>query len=190
MTAADDYLNEVRRAMAGMSNPIRQDILRELQGHIAESSAANGGNMSASLAALGSPRDVGHRYRELYGYGTSFKILFSAIAAVLGVLSLPVPLVGTDATFPLLSSLVFVIVAAAWILWVSVRAGYRVGITAGLAAMSGRLIGFGGLVATQPDAIMTSGGLSILFAVSFLFVILGWIPGTAKKAWSAPRAEL
>src|SRR5437867_2026569 len=118
MTAADAYLNEVRRSMAGMANPIREDILRELRGHIAESSAANGGNMSASLAALGSAREVG------------------------------------------------------------------------LAAMSGRLIAFGALVATQPDAITTSGGLSILFAVSSLFVLLGWIPGTAKKAWSAPRAEL
>ena len=190
MTAADAYLNEVRRSMAGMANPIREDILRELRGHIAESSAANGGNMSASLAALGSAREVGHRYRELYGYGTLFKILFSAIAIVLGILSLPVLLIGTDVAFPLLLSLVFVIAAAAWILWVSVRAGYRVGITVGLAAMSGRLIAFGALVATQPDAITTSGGLSILFAVSFLFVLLGWIPGTAKKAWSAPRAEL
>ncbi len=190
MTAADAYLNEVRRSMAGMANPIREDILRELRGHIAESSAANGGNMSASLAALGSAREVGHRYRELYGYGTLFKILFSAIAIVLGILSLPVLLLGTDVAFPLLLSLVFVIAATAWILWVSVRAGYRVGITVGLAAMSGRLIAFGALVATQLDAITTSGGLSILFAVSFLFVLLGWIPGTAKKAWSAPRLEL
>src|SRR5439155_679765 len=79
---------------------------------------------------------------------------------------------GTDVAFPLLLSLVFVIAAAAWILWVSVRAGYRVGITVGLAAMSGRLIAFGALVATQPDAITTSGGLSILFAVSSLFVLL------------------
>src|SRR5213078_2571871 len=144
-----------------------KDILRELKGNIAESSAANGGNMSASLAALGSAREVGHRYRELYGYGTLFKILFSAIAMVLGIVSLPVLLLGTDVAFPLLLSLVFV-----------------------LAAMSGRLIAFGALVATQPDAITTSGGLSILFAVSSLFVLLGWIPGTAKKAWSAPRAEL
>src|SRR5206468_2478989 len=91
MTAADAYLNEVRRSMAGMANPIREDILRELRGHIAESSAANGGNLSASLAALGSAREVGHRYRELYGYGTLFKILFSAIAIVLGSLVLVRP---------------------------------------------------------------------------------------------------
>src|SRR5213596_884212 len=153
MTAADDYLNEIRRAMAGMSNPIRQDILRELKGHIAESSAANGGNMSASLAALGSAREVGHRYRELYGYGTLFKILFSAIAIVLGILSLPALLIGTDGAFPLLLSLVFVIAAAAWILWVSVRAGYRVGITVGLAAMAGRLIASGCVATTAPNAI-------------------------------------
>src|SRR5207247_11230076 len=99
------------------TNTVNQGIVTERKGHIAESSAANGGNMRASLAARGSAREVGHRYREMYGYGTLFEILFSAIAIVLGILSLPALLIGTDGAFPLLLSLVFVIAASAWILW-------------------------------------------------------------------------
>src|SRR5690348_3660473 len=44
MTAPDEYLNEVRSAMAGMEPKVRDDILLELRSHIAESTAANGGN--------------------------------------------------------------------------------------------------------------------------------------------------
>jgi hypothetical protein len=190
VTSADEYLDEVRRGMLGMAGPIRDDVVRELRGHIAESAAANGGNMDASLASLGSPREVGRHYRDLYGYGAVFKVLFAAIAFVLAVPSIPVLLVGPDTAFPFSLSLLFVIAAAAWILWVSVAAGSRAGIGAGLAAMSGRLAAFATVAATQEGAITTVGGLGILFAVSFLFVLLGWMPGTARRVWSGPRAEL
>src|SRR5207247_7561589 len=90
MTPSDEYLGPVRRAMAGMEPGVGKDILRELGSHIAESTAANGGNVSASLAAVGSAQEVGRYYRELYGYGRSFKILFAAIAFFLAFLSVPV----------------------------------------------------------------------------------------------------
>src|SRR6267143_1270583 len=127
MTADDDYLSQVRRAMMGMTGPVRDDILRELRGHIADSTAANGGNVNASLASLGSPREVGRHYREIYGYGTAYKLIFAAIDVV---------------------------------------------------------------VLREPGAITSAGGLGLLVAVSLLFVLLGWIPGTAKKAWSGPMGEL
>src|SRR6267143_2116173 len=130
MTADDDYLSQVRRAMMGMTGPVRDDILRELRGHIADSTAANGGNVNASLASLGSPREVGRHYREIYGYGTAYKLIFAAIAFILAVPSVPVLLVGPETVFPFTLSIVFVVAAA------------------------------------------------------------GWIPGTAKKAWSGPMGEL
>ena len=190
MTADDEYLGQVRRAMMGMSRPVRDDILRELRGHIAESTAANGGNVHASLGALGSPQEVGRHYREIYGYGTVYKAIFAAIALLLGIPSVPVLLVGTETVFPFNLSLVFVIAAAAWILWVGVAAGPQAGILAGLAGMFGRLIAFGVVALSEPGAFTSSGGISLLVAVSLLLVLLGWIPGTAKEAWSGPRAEL
>lgn len=190
MTTAEAYLADVRRAMAGMSAAVREDIVRELRGHIAEAVATNGGNVNASIAALGPAKEVGRRYRELYGYGTGYTALFAAIAFLVAVPSIPVLVVGTEGLFPFFLSIPFVIGAAGWIMWVSVRAGSRAGVLAGAAGMTGRLAAFGVAVVTQPGADVAVGGLGLLVAVSIAFVFLGWIPGTAKKTWSGPRGEL
>jgi uncharacterized membrane protein len=190
MTAESEYLADVRRAMGGMASTVRDDILKELRGHIADSTATNGGDVSAALVALGPPREVGRRYRELYGYGRSYKVLFAGIAFILAVPSVPVLAVGAENLFPFALSILFVIGAAAWILWVSIVAGSRAGVFAGAAGMVGRFVGFGFAAVTQAGAVTTPGGLGLFLAVSAMFVVLGWIPGTAKSAWSGPRADL
>ena len=190
MTSDNEYLDQVRRAMIGMSRPVRDDIVRELRGHIAESAAANGGNLEASLAAIGPPREIGRHYREIYGYGKAYKTVFAAIAFLLAVPSVPVLVIGAETVFPFNLSIVFVVAAASWILWVGVAAGTQAGILTGLAGLVGRITAFGAVALRESGAITSTGGLVLLVAVSILFLVLGWIPGTAKKAWSAPRAEL
>ena len=190
MTTQGEYLEQVRRGMFGMASKVRDDILQELRGHIEESAAANGGNVSASLAGIGSPKEVGHHYRDIYGYGTEFKVLFVVVAGLLAILSVPILVVGTENLFPLSLSIVALIGTAVWILWVSAGAGSRAGVFAGLAGMAGRLAAFGVVAVTQSGATATPSGVGLFVAVSFLFVLLGWIPGTAKKAWSGPRGEL
>jgi hypothetical protein len=185
----DQYLAEVRRAMAGMSPAVREDIVRELRGHLVESTAANGGNAGASIAALGPAREVGRRYRDLYGYGSAYKVLFAAIAFLLAIPSVPVLVSGPETTFPFSLSILFVLAAAAWLIWVSVAAGSRVGLVSGVAGMVGRLGAFGVSLA-QPGATATPAGTAVVLAVAVLFVLLGWMPGTAKKTWSGPKAEL
>ncbi len=190
MTPPDEYLEQVRRAMSGMEPRVRDDILRELRSHLTESTAANGGNVNASLAAVGSPQEVGRRYRELYGYGRSYKVLFAAIAFFLAIPSVPVLAAGPENLFPYALSILFLVIAAAWILWVSVAAGSRAGTVAGISAMVSRFAAFGFAATTVAGAETPATGLGLLVAVSFMLVLLGWIPGTAKKAWSAPRVEL
>src|SRR3989442_2610991 len=63
MTPPEEYLEQVRRAMSGMEPRVRDDILRELRSHIAESTAANGGNRNATLVADRAPADVRPHYR-------------------------------------------------------------------------------------------------------------------------------
>jgi hypothetical protein len=190
MTAPDEYLDEVRRAMAGMEPKVRDDILLELRSHIAESTAANGGNVNTSLAAAGSARDVGRRYRELYGFGRLYRVLFVAIAFVLAIPSVPVLAVGSESVSPYALSILFLIVVAGWIIWVSVAAGSQAGVLAGVAAMLARFAAFAVVAATLAGAEITPSGLALLGSASVMLVLLGWIPGTAKKAWSAPQAEL
>src|SRR3989441_416242 len=62
MTAPDEYLDEVRHAMAGMEPKVRDDILLELPSHIAESTAANGGDGNASPRAIGSAGNGGRPF--------------------------------------------------------------------------------------------------------------------------------
>src|SRR2546428_4928630 len=52
MTAPDEYLGQVRRAMAGMVAQVRDAMRLELRSHIAESTAANGGEPDAAPAAI------------------------------------------------------------------------------------------------------------------------------------------
>ena len=190
MTPPDAYLEQVRRAMSGMEPGVRDDILRELRSHIAESTAANGGNVNASLGAIGSAEDVGRRYRELYGFSRLYKVLFAIIAFVLAIPSVPVLTAGPESLSPYALSILFLIVVAVWILWVSVAAGSQAGILAGVAAMISRFAAFGIAAITLVGAETTANGLGLLIVVSVMLVLLGWIPGTAKKAWSAPRAQL
>src|SRR2546425_2135519 len=190
MTPTDGYLEQVRRAMSGMEPGVRDDILLELKSHIAESTASNGGNVNASLAAVGPAAEVGRHYRELYGYGRPYKILFAAISFFLAFLSVPVLAVGTESVFPYALSIVFLVLVAGWILWVSVAAGSRVGILAGVTAMVSRFAAFSIAAVTLAGAETTPTRLGLLVAVSVMLALLGWIPGTAKRAWSAPRAEL
>src|SRR6266540_1396395 len=169
MTPHDEYLDRVRRAMAGMDPAVRDDILRELGSHIAESMAANGGNADATISGLGSPTEVGRHYRAVYGYGRAFGSLFAVVAVLLAIPSIPVLITGDQGLFPFGLSVVFLGIVAAWVLWVSASAGARAGLIAGIAA---------------------AGGIGLLAIASVMLVVLGWLPGTAKKTWSGPRADL
>lgn len=191
MTAADDYLGEVRRSMAGMDRAVAEDILKELRSHIAEAAAANGGNMGPTLGQLGAPREVGRRYRELYGYGRRYRALFVAIAFILAIPSVPVLATTTEqGGFPFTYSILFLGAVAAWVLWVSVSAGSRAGLVAGLAGLAARTAGFAVAAATQTDASVTPDGVVLFLGTSVLLVVLGWIPGTARKVWAGPRPDL
>ena len=190
MTPPDEFLARARRAMAGMEPAVRDDILKELGSHLSESIAANGGDVRTSLARLGSPEEVGRRYREVYGYGRVYKALFAMIAFVLAIPSIPVLASNDQTAFPYGFSIVFLVAAAGWVLWVSVIAGSRSGLLAGLATFAGRMAALALAAVTQVGAEITAGGLVALLAVSVTLIVLGWIPGTAKKAWSGPTANL
>ncbi len=194
MTPLDAYLADVRRSMVGMDPHVREDILRELGSHLAESSAANGGSAAVAITEMGPPEQVGRGYREIYGYGLGFRSLFAAVAAVLAVLTAPVltgsleAATGTAFFVPNLLAIPTLVILIGWLLWVSVRAGSSAGLLAGLAAGIARVIMVLALLAT--GAVVTADGIAALGISSTMLVLLGWLPGTAKKVWSKPGAEL
>ncbi|HII40889.1 MAG TPA: hypothetical protein HA326_06720 [Thermoplasmata archaeon] len=191
----DDYLNAVRGAMRGMDPRVREDILRELRSHVAEAASANGGDVPRAVAALGPASQVGRAYRAVYGYGRGYQILFIVVAALLSALTVPVlggapPSAGTVAYAPNLASFPFLVLVVLWLLWVSVAAGSRAGLYAGLGAFAGRIAMAAALVLTPSGGILTADGVALLVLSSALLVLLGLLPGTAKKAWSKPGADL
>ncbi len=190
MTSADEYLTEVRRSMAGMDPRVRDDILRELRSHVVEASAANGGDPTRAVAGMGAPREVGRSYRSLYGYGRGFQILFIAVAAILSVLSVPVLVSSDTGPFPSLLSLPVLAILLGWLLWVSVAAGARVGLFAGLVSFAVRILAVVAVDVTQIGASTVPGGLLFFVVSSALLVLVAWLPGTAKKVWAGPVAEL
>lgn len=187
---ADEYLSRVRRSMAGMEPSVRNDILRELGGHIRESAAADGGSVNDALARLGPPEEVGRGYRELYGYGRLAKLGFIVVGIVLAVFTVPVLGVTEEALAPYGLSIVFLIVLVAWLLGVSVIAGSRVGLFTGAAAAAARVLALAFVALTQTTPASVPGGLALFIVVSGILPVLGWLPGTARKAWRGPRPEL
>ncbi len=190
MMSQDEYLAQARRAMAGMEPSVRDDILREIRSHLAEASASKVGTASVATADLGPPAELGRRYRELYGYGKAYKILFMAVAFLLAIPSVPVLGITEAGFFPYTFSLILLAAVVGWILWISVAAGSRVGLLVGIAAFVSRFVTIGVVALSQPGAEPVAGGLVLFIAVSAMLPVLGWLPGTAKRVWSKPHAEL
>ena len=195
MTAVDDYLAQVRGAMRGMDARVRDDILLELRSHLSEAASANGGDVGRAIGAMGSAARVGREYRAVYGYSHGYRLLFALVAAVLAALTLPV-LQGSTSAYgnpyylPNLLALPFLVVVVGWLLWVSAQAGSRAGLSAGVAAFVGRLLAAAALLLGPSGGIVTAEGVAVLVLSSALLVLVGWLPGTAKRAWSKPAAEL
>ncbi len=189
MTEVDEFLARVQASMGGMEPRVRDDILRELASHVSEG-AARGNDPQTALAAMGDPRRIGREYRALYGYGRVFVLLFAAVAFLLAIPSAPVLQVTQEFPIPNLLAVPCLIALVAWLLWVSVAAGSRAGLLAGIAAFVGRLLLEVALIVTPPNPSPTLGGLGLFVVVGILIVLLGWLPGTAKKVWSTPAGNL
>ncbi len=195
MTAADDYLAEVGGAMMGMDPRVRKDILDELRSHLADAAAANGGDVARAVVEMGPAVRVGREYRALYGYSAGYRLIFTLIAAFLAAFTLPVlqgstSSLGNPFYIPNTLALPFLVLLIVWLLWVSFAAGSRAGLYAGLGAFVARIGTAFGLVLGPASAILTTDGLAVLLISSALLVLVGWLPGTAKKTWTKPRAEL
>jgi len=191
MTSVDAYVEHVRHGLAGMDAGVRNDIVRELRSHLVDSAAATGGDVNAATASLGDAVVVARRYRELYGYGVAYRSVFAIVAGILGVFTVPVLLGAEENIFPFFLSAIFLIVVAAFLIWVSVKAGNRAGLAAGAAGCIGRFAAFGIVFVSQrAEPLITPAGLALFAFVSLLLLVIGWVPGRAKRVWRNRGAEL
>lgn len=195
MTPIDEYLAQVGSAMTGMDPRVRNDILQELRTHLTDSAAANGGDTVRAIGAMGAATRVGREYRRLYGYSRGYTLLFAVIAATLAAFTLPVFQGGIASSgipdyTPNLLALPFLIMVVLWLFWVSVQAGARAGLLAGIGSFVARVGAASLLTLSSSGVLVTADGVAVLLVSSALLVLLGWLPGTAKKAWSKPSGDL
>jgi hypothetical protein len=192
MNGEEAYLRDVSSRLTGMDSRVKSDVIMELKAHIADLVRANGGNIQAAMMNLEPPADVAKRYKQLYGYGTPFKVLFILTAAALAVPTLPVLQIrGEEVMIPVLISLIFLSILVVLLFFVAVKAGRRVGLLAGLIACFTRLGVFGLLIlAGGEDIVLQGGGVGLLVVVSFLLIFVGFIPGEAKARWTKPTGEI
>jgi len=185
--SVDDYLNRVRRSLTGMDRSVRDDVVAELRANLVESVRANGGNIGAALGAMGPSAEVARRYRSIYGYGAAYRAAFISASSVIGLFTLPV-IVPNPGAGLLLGPEIVLVILSAFLLWISVAAGGRVGFAAGVGAAAARMAGFAVLALSGQTFDLS--GLVLLVAVSALLPLLGWLPGRTKQVWTKPGAVL
>jgi uncharacterized membrane protein len=181
MSPTETYLKGVQSAMRGLDRRIREDVLRELKAHLADA-VADGGE-SAVVANLEAPQAIARRYKVLYGYGRSFQSMFVIFAAVLGLLTIPIfsllePLASLVSLLALGALVTYLILAA-------MDAGSSVGLFAGVAACLVRIGTLAGAqIATEIAPVTDARGWALFLGVSFLLVVLGYVPGRAREKWT------
>lgn len=192
MIPDESYLRQVNAGLVGMDAKIRSDIVNELRAHIQDLVRANNGDVNAAMIQLEPPAQVARRYKQLYGYGTIFKIIFIVLAGIVAALTLPVVQIrGEEVTIPVMLSLVFLAILVVVLALVGMKAGKNVGLVAGLAACVVRLGLFGALyVAGGSGVVVEAGGAGLFVLVSILLIFIGYIPGEAKARWSGPKGEI
>ncbi|MFQ6059755.1 MAG: hypothetical protein ACE5KV_00460 [Thermoplasmata archaeon] len=192
MSPIEAYLADVRRHLIGMDPAVRKDILEELRAHVFDMARETQQSVDEVLSKMDSPREVGKNYRELYGYGLAFRVLFAVVAALISVLSVPIFLPSFEGVEgPVWLSVIFFGLVTLYLIWVSVIAGKRVGMYSGILACGTRFITIGLMLGYYSEAVV-GGFVGVLsFAISSLFLIgIGYLPGEAKKRWERRRSPI
>ncbi|UCG69695.1 MAG: hypothetical protein JSV09_01335 [Thermoplasmata archaeon] len=176
------YLSRVKLWMFSMPRKTKKGIIQELRSHIVESAQAAGGpEMEPSvIAEMDTPRKTAKMYKQIYGYGLPFRILFIFIVIFLSVLTVPVwevanPDFSTGFMFLLLILVLF---------YVGSKAGKRMALGAGISAMLTRFIVLGIIVGLFGEHGIIQGGVGFLFFItSILLIPIAYLPARALQKW-------
>jgi hypothetical protein len=132
------------------------------------------------IAEMDSPRRAAKTYKQIYGYGLPFRILFIFIVIFLSILTVPVwevanPNFSTGFMFILLILVLF---------YVGSKAGKRMALGAGVSAMLTRFIVLGLIAGLFGEhGIVQGGGGFLFFLSSILLIPIAYFPARALQKW-------
>ena len=179
------YLADVEKAMFGMDKKTKNGIISELRSHISDA-IADGQSPENVIADLEDPKQIAKRYKDVYGYGLHFNLIFIALGVLLAITAVPrFPYVGEEPVFSGLFALAIIVVGLAGYL-----GGKNIGLAAGIAAFAARVISFFLVQSMSADEIITRTDDQIaMILASVILIVAGWGMGKAKEKWQPDEDE-
>lgn len=173
------YLEDVRRAMFGMSSRTKAGILGELREHLHELAKENG-SAEAALRDMEEPARLASGFREVYGYGPGFAAFLVVAGVLVSLLSLPS--LGGLSTLALLTVYVLAVL-------VSLYGGKRLGGLCGSSACAARVAAVAVQWYLSPGAYaIPETGTLVLFALgSAILPVAGVLAGETKERYVKGR---
>lgn len=178
MEEVERYLADMNKALFGMDKKTREGIVAELRSHISES-LADGASSEETIKNLEHPRSLARRYKQIYGYGTLFNILFSMDAIILAIIAVPYfPYLGYEPYYSLLFAFAIVSVGTAGLF-----CGKKVGLAVGIASTTARILSFATIYLLSDDLFLRTDDALAFVIVSMIFIPVGYGIGRAKEKW-------
>ena len=183
----NEYIAKVRFHLLGLSEKDKENILKELKNHISESSKKgneiDGAKVKKKIAELGSPRKMAIKYKDVYEYSLTFKLLFVTFGGFLSTFTIPISVYGYLSTVVL--SITFLYIA-----YVSLRTNKRFGGVLGAVCGIERLAVLGMfLTASKGYSIGDSYGIISFALVSLIMPMVGFLPAYYKGSYKESIGE-
>jgi hypothetical protein len=168
-----------------MGSKVKREIIAELRAHILDSAEelgdVNEANAIQILEKMDSPKKIAHDYKKIYGYATSFKILFIIIAGAIASLTLPI--VPEVQNLDIIAAF-FLPVLIIYLVVISLKAGKMVGLACGVVSMISRFAVLSlSYSLYQKDIVLDSSAIIIFIITSVVLVLIGYLPGETKEKW-------
>jgi len=173
------YLEDVRKAMFGLSSKTKAGILEELREHLHELAKENG-SAEAAIREMEEPGKLARGFREVYGFGPGFSTLLVVTGVLISLLSLP--------SLGGLSALAIIILYAYAVL-VSLHGGKRLGGLCGAAACAARVAAVAAQWYLFPGtyAVPETGALVLFVLGSAMLPVAGVLAGETKERYIKGR---
>lgn len=181
------YLSSVKLWMFGMPRKAKKGIINELRAHIIDTSNAQGGPamIEPIVAQMESPRRTARMYKQIYGYGLPLKILFVLITIFLSIWTVPI----WEIVNPSFSTTLVFLLLIIFLFFVGSKAGKRMALTAGIAALLTRFIILGLIAAALGEnGVLQGGGVFVFLLSSILLILVAYLPARTIEKWEERKA--
>jgi hypothetical protein len=183
----DEYIAKVKFHLLGLSEKDKENILKELKNHISESSKkgdeVDDDKVKKKIRELGSPRKMAIKYKDVYEYSPSFKLLFVIIGGLLSAFTVPISVYGYFST-------IILFITFLYITYISLRTNKRLGSILGAICGIERFVVLGMFLAVSKEySIGDLYNIVSFILVSLIMLTVGFLPAYYKESYKESVGE-